>query len=157
MKAFDTEDLLHRPAYITVIHEHADGETYANIALIQPDKSAEPLRPSGKFVRMKDRPPRDAGTSPRPGAQGGEGDGSWRRAQQPEGDGGDPLGTKIHVGRCKGLEVRDLAPEQVAALVEHWLPAAKANPKPSADDRRLMTALGCWQEQQKPADDSEPF
>ena len=58
-KTFDTEDMLGKTAHITVIHEHSDGEVYANIALIQPDKSAEPLKPSGKFVRMKDRPPKD--------------------------------------------------------------------------------------------------
>ena len=59
VKDFDTESLLGRPAHITVIHEHSEGEIYANIALIQPDKSAQPLKPSGKFVRMKDRPPKD--------------------------------------------------------------------------------------------------
>ncbi len=52
---FDTEEMLGRTAHITVIHEHGEGEVYANIALIQPDKAAQPLKPSGKFVRMKDR------------------------------------------------------------------------------------------------------
>ena len=56
VKDFDTENLLGRTAHITVIHEHSEGEIYANIALITPDKSATPLKPSGKFVRMKDRP-----------------------------------------------------------------------------------------------------
>ncbi len=59
LKNFDTEDLLGRTAHITVIHEHSDGEVYANIALIQPDKSAEPLSASGKYVRQKDRPPKE--------------------------------------------------------------------------------------------------
>ena len=40
VKDFDTENLLGRTAHITVIHEHSDGEIYANIALITPDKSA---------------------------------------------------------------------------------------------------------------------
>ena len=136
---FDTEDLLGRTAHITVIHEHSEGEVYANIALIQPDKSAEPLKPSGKFVRMKDRPPKDAN--------------SYRRSEQP-GTGTADLGaTKIHVGKCKGLEVRDLAPEQVSALITNWLPTAKANAKPTADDKRLIAALEAWQAAQKPADD----
>ncbi len=139
-KDFDLESLLGRAAHITVIHEHSDGEVYANIALIQPDKSAQPLQPSGKFVRMKDRSA--APTSNGAGAQGG-----YRRAEQPSGDGGDVLATKIHVGRCKGLEVRDLSPEQVGALVEHWLPTAKANAKPTADDKRLIAALEYWQSQ----------
>ena len=144
IKDFDTEQLLGRPAHITVIHEHSDGEVYANIALIQPDKSAEPLKPSGKFVRMKDRPPKDGN--------------GYRRAEQASGGNGDLGATKIHVGKCKGLEVRDLSPEQVGALIEHWLPAAKANAKPSADDRRLIAALEAWQAAQKPIeDDNVPY
>ena len=140
-KEFDLESLLGRPAHITVIHEHSDGEVYANIALIQPDKSAEPLKPSGKYVRMKDRPTASAGQGA--GAQGG-----YRRAQPAGETGGDLLATKIHVGKCKGLEVRDLSPEQVGALVDHWLPAAKTNAKPTADDKRLIAALESWQASQ---------
>jgi hypothetical protein len=137
IKNFDTEDLLGRPAHLTVIHEHSDGEIYANIALITPDKSAEPLTPSGKFVRMKDRATASPGNGA--GAQGG-----YRRAEPAAATGGDLLATKIHVGKCKGLEVRDLSPEQVGALVANWLPAAKANAKPTADDKRLMAALEYW-------------
>ena len=67
---------------------------------------------------------------------------------------GDLGATKIHVGRCKGLELRDLAPEQVQALVEKWLPTAKANAKPTADDRRLVAALEWWvAAREKEADD----
>lgn len=146
IKNFDTEDMLGRAAHITVIHEHSDGEVYANIALITPDKSPEPLKPSGKFVRMKDRPPKDA---PGGGVQGG----GYRRAEQPAAASADLGATKIHVGKCKGLEVRDLSPEQVGALIEHWLPTAKANPKPLADDKRLIAALEAWQAAQKPVDD----
>ena len=54
---------------------------------------------------------------------------------------------KIHVGKCKGLELRDLAPDQVRAIVERWLPTAKANAKPTADDRRLMAALEWWEKE----------
>jgi hypothetical protein len=145
-EAFDTEHMLGRTAQVTIIHEHRDGEVYANIALIQPDKSAEPLKASGKFVRIKDRPPKDGQAAP-------AGQGSYRRAEQRPGgtaeDGGpttDLLATKIHVGKCKGLEVRDLSPEQVEALVQRWLPTAKSNAKPTADDRRLIAALDFWQE-----------
>jgi hypothetical protein len=139
VEKFDLDELVGRPAHITVIHEHSDGEIYANIALITPDKSAEPLKPSGKFVRMKDRPPKDAA-----GSQGG----GYRRAE-PAGDTSADLGaTKIHVGKCKGLEVRDLSPEQVGALIANWLPTAKANAKPTADDKRLIAALESWQASQ---------
>lgn len=48
---------------------------------------------------------------------------------------------KIHVGKSKGQALRDLTPEQVNGLVTHWLPAARANSKPTADDQRLMKAL----------------
>jgi hypothetical protein len=137
-KTFDTEDMLGRTAHITVIHEHSDGEVYANIALITPDKSAQPLKASGKFVRMKDRPPKDGNGYRRAEQAGAQGAGS-------EEQGASLLATKIHVGKCKGLEVRDLSPEQVGALIERWLPTAKANAKPTADDRRLIAALEAWQ------------
>jgi len=153
IKSFDTEDLLGRPPHITVIHEHSNGEVYANIALIQPDKSAQPLNPSGKFVRMKDRPPKV-------GQAGAAGQGGYRRTEQPVAGGGDLLATKIHVGKCKGLEVRDLSPEQVGALIENWLPTAKANAKPTADDKRLIAALESWQTAQAGAaaeDDNVPY
>ena len=142
-KEFDLESLLGRPAHITVIHEHSDGEVYANIALIQPDKSAQPLKPSGKFVRMKDRPPKDGN--------------GYRRAEPASDSGGDLLATKIHVGRCKGLEVRDLSPEQVNALITNWLPTAKANAKPTADDKRLIAALEWWLSTQEKANDDVEY
>jgi len=37
--------------------------------------------------------------------------------------------------------VRDLSPEQVGAPIQNWLPIAKANVKPTADDKRLMATL----------------
>ena len=156
VKNFDTEELLGRAAHITVIHEHSDGEVYANIALIQPDKSAQPLTPSGKFVRMKDRSAAPTGQN-----AGAPGSGGYRRTQQVADASGDLGATKIHVGKCKGLEVRDLSPEQVGALIENWLPTAKANAKPTADDKRLMAALESWQAAQAGpatgADDDVPY
>jgi hypothetical protein len=64
---------------------------------------------------------------------------------------------KIHVGKCKGLELRDLAPEQVQALIANWLPGAKANAKPLADDKRLMAALEWWQTEQEKQNDNVPY
>jgi len=149
LEDFDTESLIGKPAQVVVVHEHKDDEVYANIAACTPDKSGEPLKASGKFVRAKDR---QAGPAPNgAGAPGG----SYRRAQQPTSDGADLGATKIHVGRCKGLEVRDLAPEQVQALIEHWLPTAKANPKPLADDKRLMAALAWWSTNKQPKEDDD--
>jgi hypothetical protein len=153
-KTFDTEDMLGKTAHITVIHEHSDGEVYANIALIQPDKSAQPLKASGKFVRMKDRPPKDGVQRSEAGGQSG-----YRRTQGAgsEEAGASLLATKIHVGKCKGLEVRDLSPEQVGALVQHWLPEAKANAKPTADDKRLIAALEAWQAAREKEADDVPY
>jgi hypothetical protein len=139
MEDFDTEMLIGKPAQLVVVHEHKEGETYANIVACTPDRSGEPLKASDTFIRAKDR---QAG--PAPNGAGAPAGGSYRRAQQPASDGTDLGATKIHVGRCKGLELRDLAPEQVNALIEHWLPTAKANPKPLADDKRLMAALEWW-------------
>ena len=64
---------------------------------------------------------------------------------------------KIHVGRCKGIELRDLSPEQVQALIEHWLPTAKALVKPLADDKRLMAALEWWAAKQEMENDDVPY
>ena len=149
---FDTESLIGKPAQVVVVHEHKDGETYANIVACTPDRSNEPLKPSGKYVRVKDRPAKD-GAANGVGAAGNS-TGTYRRAQPAE-SGDDYLSTKIHVGRCKGLEVRDLAPEQVQALIEKWLPTAKANAKPTADDKRLMAALDAWAAANQPKEEDD--
>src|SRR5579859_3395061 len=67
----DTEELVGRAAEIVVVHEHVDGETYANIKLIMPDRSGDALKPSGRFVRAKDR----QGTSVPANAAGAAGTG----------------------------------------------------------------------------------
>jgi hypothetical protein len=154
MEDYDTEVLVGMGAQLVVVHEHKDGETYANIAACTPDKSGSPLKPSGKYIRVKDRPAAPAGNGA--GALGG----GYRRAQQAGESGDDLLATKIHVGKCKGLEVRDLSPEQVGALIANWLPSAKANAKPSADDKRLIAALESWQASQAGTgnqDDDVPY
>jgi hypothetical protein len=162
MDDFDTESLIGKSAQIVVVHEHKDGETYANIVACTPDKSPEPLKPSGKYVRVKDRPAKEqAGPAANTAGAGREG-GSYRRAQPTADAGGDHASVKVHIGRCKGLELRDLSPEQVQALVTNWLPTAKANAKPLADDKRLIAALDWWIASQQPAeaaaeDDNVPY
>ena len=143
---FDTESLIGKSAQIVVVHEHKDGETYANIVACTPDKAPEPLKATGKYVRVKDRPAKDA---PGAGQQGG-----YRRAQPAEDAGGDHASVKVHIGRCKGLELRDMSSEQVQALVTNWLPTAKANAKPLADDKRLIAALDWWVSTQPAEDDN---
>jgi hypothetical protein len=138
---FDTETLLGKPAQVVVVHEHRENEVYANIAACTPDRSGSPLKPSGKFVRAKDRQGQNdqGSTESRPTG------GGYRRAEQPAGGGAvDHGAVKVHVGKYKGIELRDLNLEAVTALCEKWLPGAKANAKPLADDKRLIAALEWW-------------
>ena len=130
---FDTETLIGRPAQVTIVHNDApDGRTFANIALIRPDKSAQPLKPSGKFVRQKDRNKDGDSNYARVPASGAGGattaDNDWRH-------------TKVHVGKHAGVELVELDPQAIRTLHERWLPEAKALPKPKADDKRLIAAL----------------
>jgi hypothetical protein len=143
MEDFETEDLVGRPAMVSVVHVEHDGKTFANIAACTPDKSGAPIEPSGTFVRAKDRP--DAVSTSAPGPAGGGSGGGYRRAAQPaaETKAGvvDHASVKVHVGKFKGHELRDLAPEHVEALITNWLPVGKALAKPLADDKRLIAAL----------------
>jgi len=155
LEDFDTETLIGKPAQLVVVHEHKDGKVYANIAACTADKSGEPLKPSGKFTRAKDRTLQSA---TKDGAQNGGGkQGGYRQAEQPAEAGSEHASVKIHVGKCKGLELRDLAAEQVQALVANWLPGAKANAKPLADDKRLIAALEWWQAEQEKLADNVPY
>ena len=147
---FDTESLLGKSAELTIVHEEGrTGEVYANIALIRPDRTGKPMKPSGKFVRAKDRE-----------TQGGNKDAEYRRAEQAGEGGGDPEDwrrTKVHIGKHKGLDLCDLDRESVQALIDKWLPTAKANPKPLADDRRLIAALELAAEELAATEDNIPY
>lgn len=145
--SLDLDSLIGRPANVVIVHEQSqDGtKTYANIKLIQPHKAGEALKPSGLWVRLQDRPPREEGGG---GTGGGGNDATYRRA--PGGgapaDSGDLSKTKVHVGQHKGIEIRELTEEAINKLAEHWLPKAKSNPKPTADDKRLIAALEWYQD-----------
>ena len=156
---FDTESLIGKNAQVVVVHEHKDGETYANIVACTPDKSGQPLTPTGKYIRVKDRqaePARNAAGAA--GTAEPSSGGTYRRAQPATAAPEDHLAVKIHIGKCKGLELRDLAPEQVQALIEKWLPTAKANAKPSADDKRLIAGLDAWAAANQPKEeDNIPY
>jgi len=131
---FDTEDLVGRPAELVITHEEGrTGEVYASIALIRPDRTGKPLAPSGKFVRTKDRAPRDA---------------EFRRTEEPapatpkaDEDRFDWQRVKVHVGRHNGLDLGELDRPSVQALIDRWLPEAKGKERTTADDRRLIAAL----------------
>ena len=155
LDGFDTECLLGVPAQLVVVHHQKDDETYANIAACTPDKSADPLKPSGKFTRAKDRQDGHgsgaANGAPAGGAASGPG---YRRAEQrPSGNVAEHALVKVHVGKYTGIELRDLNQEAVQALCDKWLPAAKSIVKPTADDKRLVAALEWWLSiQTKPID-----
>jgi hypothetical protein len=142
---FDTEALIGRPARVSVVHNEYNGQTYANIGLIRPDKSGDPLKPSGKYVRQKDRQNNDEKF--RPASNSGEASSDWRRV-------------KVHVGKHAGIDLGELDRESVEALLTKWLPAAVEMEKPLKADRELIAAL----QQAKAAlgseddeDESEPF
>ena len=150
--SFDLDTLIGRPAFLMIAHEEADGgeKVYANIKAVGPHKQGEALKPSGKWVRLQDRPAKDSqGGS---GGGGGAGSGSsYRRAPGGAAGGGadetasDPSKTKVHVGKNKGLELRELTEEAIASLITHWLPLVKSADRQSADDKRLMKALDWYQ------------
>jgi hypothetical protein len=142
LKDFDTESLLGRVGELNVVQEHKDDQTFANILLCRPSKAN--LTPSGKFVRAQDRDQDGRSQKPAaaPSASASAPDAGYRKTPVPPALAGEEhLKCKVHVGRCVGLEVRDLSPEQLDALAEKWLPTAKAAAKQSADDKRLIGAL----------------
>jgi hypothetical protein len=137
---FDTESLIGRPARVSVVHNEYNGQTYANIGLIRADKSGEPLKPSGKYVRQKDRQNNDEKF--RPASNSGEASSDWRRV-------------KVHVGRHTGIDLGELDRESVEALLTKWLPAALEMEKPLKADRELVAALQQAKQALSSQDDEE--
>ena len=143
-KSLDLESLIGRPASLVIGHEQsADGsKTYANIKLIMAHKAGEPLAASGLWVRLQDRPAKDGDSKAAPAS----GDSSFRKTSgggQPATD--DPSKVKVHVGKHKGIELRELTEESITSLIEHWLPKARAEVKQTADDKRLINGLTWYQ------------
>ena len=122
----DLESLIGKPVTLIIAHEQSqDGtKTYANIKLMMPHKHGEPLKPSGLWVRMQDRPAKDddkAKTAvPAPVAIGA---------------------VKVHVGKFRGTPLSDLTDDAVRGLGEHWLPKAKVNSGKTPEDIQLIAAL----------------
>ena len=147
LQEFDTESLIGKTAFLVVTHSASeDGEiTYANIAACTPHKVGEPLAMSGNFVRKQDREPTQSG-----GAAAGGDRAQYKHAAQPKPEAGGGavvgreswMGVKIHVGNHAGVALGDLDEVAVRKLIENWLPIAKAKAKPTADDKRLIEALG---------------
>jgi len=153
-KSLDLESLIGRPASLVIGHEQsADGsKTYANIKLIMAHKAGEPLAASGLWVRLQDRPAKDGDGKAAPAS----GDSSFRKTSgggQPATD--DPSKVKVHVGKHKGIELRELTEESITSLIEHWLPKARAEVKQTADDKRLINGLTWYQAKFKAAEEAQ--
>jgi hypothetical protein len=120
----DLDTLIGRPATVVIVHEQSqDGtKTYANIKLIMPHKSGEPLQPSGLWVRMKDRPSRE--------------DDQVKTTAPVK-----PAEVKVHVGKFRGTPLSELTNDAVRGLAEHWLPKAKVAPGKSPEDIALIAAV----------------
>jgi hypothetical protein len=125
---FDTDSLIGRPARVSVIHSDYNGTVFANIGLIRADKSGEPLKPSGKYIRQKDRQNNDEKFRPVSNNNESPTPSDWRRV-------------KVHVGKHTGIDLGELDRESVEALLTKWLPTAIEMEKPLKADREMIAAL----------------
>ena len=142
-QGIDMEQFVGRAAFLVIGNEKKEGETYANIVACTPDKTATPMKPSGKFVRAKDREAKaGAGASYSRAEQSGEAaaETDWRKQ-------------KVHVGKHAGVDLGDLDLEAVKKLISNWLPEAKKVEKPKADDKRLIAALEKVEQELKATED----
>ena len=125
----DLDTLIGRPATVVIVHEQSqDGtKTFSNIKLIMPHKSGEPLKPSGLWVRLEDRPPRED---------------DQVKTVVPATAAPVKIGeVKVHVGKFKGILLSELTPDAVRGLAEHWLPKAKVNSGKTPEDIALIAAV----------------
>lgn len=122
--SLNLDGLIGRPATVVIVHEQSrDGtKTFSNIKLIMPHKSGEPLKPSGLWVRLEDRPPR-------------EDDKVKTAAPVKISD------VKVHVGKFKGTPLSELTDDAVRGLAEHWLPKAKVSSGKTPEDIALIAAV----------------
>ena len=127
--SLNLDNLIGRPATVVIVHEQSrDGtKTFANIKLIMPHKSGEPLKPSGLWVRLEDRPPRE--------------DDKVKTVTPATAAPVKLADVKVHVGKFKGVALSELTPDAVRGLAEHWLPKAKVAPGKSPEDIGLIAAV----------------
>jgi hypothetical protein len=128
---FDTESLIGKPVKLIIEHKTTDDETYANITYLKQDTGPDALKPSGKYIRQRDKKKDDANNT---GA-------AYNRTDVPE----QPKGwqqTKVHVGKFAGQELENLDESAIKALIQHWIPDTQvAGYRITADDKRLLAAL----------------
>jgi hypothetical protein len=121
---FDLEALIGHGVKLIIQHEHKDDKTYANISFMAPDRDKTTLKPSGKYIRIRDRDT--------DGASGNSN--SEAKAEQPGWE-----SVMVHIGKYKGKKLGEVDEAGAAKLIEGWLPKAKADGK--AEDAALVAAL----------------
>ena len=127
--SLNLDNLIGRPATVVIVHEQSrDGtKTFSNIKLIMPHKSGEPLQPSGLWVRLEDRPPRE--------------DDKVKTVTPATAAPVKIADVKVHVGKFKGLALSELTADAVRGLAEHWLPKAKVSSGKTPEDIVLIAAV----------------
>lgn len=66
LKGFDLEQLIGKPAILSIVHNQNGDKTYDNIASASRlMKGMPPLKPSGKYQRVKDRPQQQQQAAPK--------------------------------------------------------------------------------------------
>jgi len=149
--SLNLDSLIGRPATVVIVHELSkDGtKTFSNIKLIMPHKTGDALKPSGLWVRMENRPPKDDDQ-----VKTIITDGPTKRSP-------DLSTTKVHVGKFKGVVISELTDDAVQGLAERWLPKAKISPGKTQEDIQLIAAINERLEQinakNQPDFDDVPF
>jgi len=152
---FDTEDLIGRPAQLTVGHEEGkEDRVYARILVCQPYKGNDPLEPSGTYTREKDRQDDDGrggrAAAGKPGkaafkSTSGAGPAKSDKVPTPAEIAKDPGKVRVHLGKLKDQELRDLSREDIELLIERFLERDFPKlSKPTAADVRLKLALEAY-------------
>jgi hypothetical protein len=121
---FDLEALIGHGVKLIIQHEHKDDKTYANISFMAPDRDKATLKPSGKYIRIRDRDT--------DGASGNSN--SEEKSEEPSWE-----SVPVHIGKYKGKLLGQVDEAGVATLIEKWLPKALADNKP--EDKALAAAL----------------
>jgi len=121
---FDLEALIGHGVKLIIQHEHKDDKTYANISFMAPDRDKATLKPSGKYIRIRDRDT--------DGASGNSN--SEEKSEEPGWE-----SVPVHIGKYKGKLLGQVDEAGVATLIEKWLPKAIADNKP--EDKALAAAL----------------
>ena len=127
--SLNLDSLIGRPATVVIVHELSkDGtKTFSNIKLIMPHKSGEALKPSGLWIRMEDRPPKD--------------DDQVKTVVPATAAPVKISDVKVHVGKFKGVPISELTDDAVRGLAERWLPKAKISPGKTQEDIQLIAAI----------------